>query len=212
MPTATAPAPAPSNIVGFNYGFLDDRQRAAVESQAKAIHRLHARMATDAVEIGKRLLTVREQLPTGQFNSWIRAEFGWVQSTASNLILIAQRFGDLGDCLERFEPSALYALGRAKVSNEARAEAIDLARAGRVVTHLEATSIIQRHDPQPALPVPKDDVYRLKSTMVRIARGWPEDDRARFAELLIGMVREILSIHAPECVGDAEAVGLVAPL
>jgi hypothetical protein len=200
-----------ATIVGFNYASLEPSQRTAAEGAARRIHQLHSRMGADAVAIGKSLIAVRETLPPGTFLAWCRAEFGWAPSTVARFQQVAERFGQL-DCLDRFQPYALYQLVRNKVTDQARQECIDMARAGQLVTLSHANDVIQRHCPEePGLPIRRDRVVRAKNCLEQLARDWPAEDRRGLATLLTAMLREVLEVHAPEALEpDAESVGLLA--
>lgn len=79
---------------------------------AETIRVLGKRVAADIVEIGQRLIAVRETCGHGCHSPWLDKEFGWKESTAYNYIAVAERFtGKLptvGTLL--IDASALYLL------------------------------------------------------------------------------------------------------
>ncbi|HET6917809.1 MAG TPA: hypothetical protein VFH56_17110 [Acidimicrobiales bacterium] len=185
-----------SFVAGFDYAQLPDDKRQRIEQATARVRDLHTRMASDAVELGRVLTAVYQDLGPRLFTVWRAAEFHLSQGTCSNLMMIAERFGDL-DCLNRFQPSALYELGRARVPDQVKDEAIERARSGEEITKVRALELIERHEvaaDREHTPVPRrDELGRLKSNLrVALAR-WPDGDRRGLAEKLIDAVRDVLS-------------------
>lgn len=112
--------------------------------EAEAIRRLLEKTAMNIVQIGLRLRLVHDVLGREHFQQWLRQEFQWNQSVASNYMRAAERFSEL-DCLSHFQPSALYVLARRKAPEAARLEAIDRARSGELITKSQAERLVQKH-------------------------------------------------------------------
>src|SRR5262245_59746353 len=120
-----------SRLFGFNYSKLPGSRRDEVQGEARVIHLLIAKTASNIVQIGLRLIAVRRIIGREHFSEWLDQEFQWSQPSASRYMQAARYFGDI-ECtvLERFQPGALYVLAREKLPAFARREAIDNARSG----------------------------------------------------------------------------------
>jgi Protein of unknown function (DUF3102) len=159
-----------TKIIGFNYDVLTDADRDAAREQAAAIRGLLTNTAKAIVEIGRRLQQVRDAIGRDKFQGWIKAEFRLSQSVASNYMRAAANFGDL-DCLDKFQPTALFDLGRANVEKPAVEQAISEARSGNLVTRKRARQIIAKHGHN---AVAEDAILRLR-TALRLAADHVDD-------------------------------------
>lgn len=57
-----------------------------VAAHTAAIHQLRQRVREDIIEIGRRLVAVRDRLEPGGWLAWLEAEFGWSDQTAYRFI------------------------------------------------------------------------------------------------------------------------------
>ncbi|MFN6571994.1 DUF3102 domain-containing protein [Dendronalium sp. ChiSLP03b] len=64
-------------VTGFDYEILDDKQRIVIQQRTGEIKERLRRSAQDIWEIGQKLADVRSRLKHGQFETWLKAEFGW---------------------------------------------------------------------------------------------------------------------------------------
>ena len=128
----------------FDYTGLEPAPRQLAARSARAIATQLARSTKSVIDMGRRLIAVREQLDNRQWQAWLRSEFRWSRSVASNYMRVAEKFGDL-NVVTRFQPSALYALARKYVSPKAIADAVALARSGQTVSQAIARRIIRRY-------------------------------------------------------------------
>jgi hypothetical protein len=183
-------------VSGFDYTQLADDTRERVEQAAATIRQIHTRMATDAVDLGQVLLAVREDLGPRLFTVWCAAELQLSQGTCSNLMMIASKFAGL-PCLDKFEPSALYELGRARVEPAAVEEAVERATAGERISKIRALEIVERFEmaaDKERTPSPRrDEVGRIKSTIRTALARWPETDREQLAGTLLKAILEVLA-------------------
>lgn len=122
---------------------------AFVTEQTAEIRRLASRSGQDIIEIGKRLIAVKDHLPHGAFGPWIDAEFGWTDRTARRFMEVAGAFGQIGHGV-RFEAKALYALASGDVPQDVRDRFIAQAEAGEPVRHRDVREAIQPTSPGPA--------------------------------------------------------------
>lgn len=145
--------------LGFDYESLTPEVRTDVRESARRIHELERRTSESIIEIGNELIRVKSRLRgTGRnFGDWIELEFGWSWDTANNFMKVAQRFADFPKISE-FQPSALYALASNNVPDEIREGFVEVAEAGRKVTHSDVKEAIQEyHQPRPQ-PQPRNTV------------------------------------------------------
>ena len=84
--------PMPGKWDGYDQ--LDDGIQKEVWSKVGYIHGLSAEAGRQIVEVGKTLLEVKEMLPHGQFVSCVKAEFGWSDRWAQQLMQVAERFSN----------------------------------------------------------------------------------------------------------------------
>jgi hypothetical protein len=161
------------HVKGFDYESLAGETRERVLAHTSAINTLRQRLASDAVEIGKRLCQVRDELGPRLFGVYLAAEFHWTQSVASNLMAIARRFGEMPpEQLSNFDVSALYELARDRVPEEARSEALQLAASGQKVSQRVAYTITERHQ---AAAADRELQSRAKAPAARVSssgNGW----------------------------------------
>ncbi len=142
MPTSASP---PARI-GFDYANLDAETTQFVQQQTGEIRVLMKRTAQGIVEIGQRLIEVKEKLGYGQFESWLEAEFDWDKRTAYRFVSVAEEFSKTDKLSElNFAPSALYILAAASTPEAARSEALSRAEAGEPITYKVAKAIKQKH-------------------------------------------------------------------
>ena len=87
----------PRQLALFDYGTLDHDTRSFLQTKTAEIRILVKQTAQGIIDIGQRLLEVRDRLEHGQFLHWIEAEFGWKKSTAYNLINVASNFQPVGN-------------------------------------------------------------------------------------------------------------------
>lgn len=130
--------------IRFDYSTLADDQATTTRAHADRIRELVKLTTESAIEIGRRLLDVRGTLEPRAFHAWLKAEFRWDKSTAWKFMASAEHFGHL-DCLDRFDRSALYELSMTNVPDEAREQAIALARKGEHVTRGRSRLILREH-------------------------------------------------------------------
>jgi hypothetical protein len=114
-----------------------------VQEQTEEIRRLAARSSADIVEIGHRLIAVKEHLAHGEFLPWIDREFGWSDVTARRFMSVARAFGQIVHG-ERFEARALYALASGDVPEEVRQEFVARAEAGEPVRYRDVKEAVEQ--------------------------------------------------------------------
>jgi len=137
--------------VVFAYDDLDTETRIVVQQKTGEIRERAEAIRRNTIEIGQRLIEIKERLPHGAWGMWLVAEFGWSQDTAGNLMNVARmaeqnpKFSEFED---RFARTALAVLAAPSAPDEARSEALERAEAGEVITHQVAQQIISQHRPE----------------------------------------------------------------
>lgn len=135
--------------LGFDYDALDSETRIVVQQRTGEIRGLMRRAAQDIVDIGLKLIEVKEALPHGRFLPWLQSEFKeWGRTSAFRFMTVAEKFKDSN--LEHLAPSALYLLAEKDTPETARQEALAIAAKGEAVSHAKAREILDAHkQPQP---------------------------------------------------------------
>ena len=128
----------------FDYSSLDDDSRQFIQQQTGEIRGLMKRTAQGIVEIGQKLIEVKEKLGHGRFLGWLQAEFAWTDETARRFMNVAQEIGQIPQVVD-FAPSALYILAAPSTPKTAREEAIARAEAGEPITYTTAKEIKKKY-------------------------------------------------------------------
>lgn len=126
----------------FDYAALDKTDRAVVEQKTGEIRDRMGRAAQSIVEIGERLLVVKEKLGHGNFGEWLRVEFDWSEPTALRMMHVASRFKSVNLKDLKIGPSALYLLSSPSTPDEVREQFIEAAKSGVKVTHSDVRRAI----------------------------------------------------------------------
>ena len=84
--------PMPGNWDGYSQ--LDDNTSQELYGKVGYIHGLSAEAGRQIVAVGQTLIEMKELLPHGQFMDCVKAEFGWSQPWASQLMQVAERFSN----------------------------------------------------------------------------------------------------------------------
>jgi hypothetical protein len=114
--------------------------------QAATIRLLGRRVVSDIIEIGSRLIAVRERRGHGGWLSWLTEEFGWDVRTAQRYIQASEAFAKY-DTVSRLagcdiDAGALYALAAPAVPDEVREQAVEKAAAGEHITKADAEQMV----------------------------------------------------------------------
>ncbi len=119
----------------FNYNTLDLKQRSIIEQRTEEIKERLKRSAQDIWEIGQKIFEVRSQLEYGNFDSWLKAEFGWSRRTAYNFIKVYEAFPERATVAQlSIAASALYQLSSPSTPQKIRNELIERAKQGEKIT------------------------------------------------------------------------------
>ncbi|MBV8885080.1 MAG: DUF3102 domain-containing protein [Chroococcidiopsidaceae cyanobacterium CP_BM_RX_35] len=129
----------------FDYEKLPYETRIIVQQRTSEIKRLLKQTAQELLDIGQKLIEVKEQLGHGNFGNWLKAEFGWGITTAWKLMKSAEAF-KFSHC-ENLDiaASAMYLLAAPSTPHEARQEALKRASDGEKITYTKAKEIIAQY-------------------------------------------------------------------
>ncbi len=137
----------------FDYQVLTPTQRTIVQQRTGEIRERLQRSAQDIWEIGQRLVDVRSALKHGQFETWLKAEFGWSRRTAYNFINVYETFQERANLAQiDIATSALYLLAAPSTPQEVREQYLQQAKAGKKVTHKDLRKTIEQERPAKMLP------------------------------------------------------------
>jgi len=133
----------------FDYEILELENRSVVQQRTKEIKARLRRAAQDIWEIGQKLVEVRSWLKHGQFEVWLKTEFGWSHRTAYNFINVYETFGKAAKFAEiDIAASALYLLAAPSTPKNIRDQFVQQAIAGDKITYKNVRQTIQEAKPQ----------------------------------------------------------------
>jgi hypothetical protein len=188
-------------LIGFNYEAIEEKLRAPAKEHARKIRGLLQRSTSAVIEIGHSLADVHKSLGHSRYQAWLKAEFRWSQTTASNYEQIATKFGNL-KCLDQFQPSALMLLVRRNVDPRAMTEAVKRAERGEMMTYRQVVQILHRLNPRPKAAVPNaaaaqlrsaDPLLQLRTLVKDLAPRLAGEQRKRFADELLELACQLRS-------------------
>ncbi len=125
----------------FDYDILGSEQRSIVKQRTEEIKERLKRSAQDIWEIGQKLFEVRSKLAYGQFDSWLKAEFGWSRRTAYNFVKVYEAFPERATVAQvSIAASALYQLSSPSTPKKVREDFIQRAKDGEKITRQDIRS------------------------------------------------------------------------
>ncbi len=131
-------------VSGFDYEILDSEQRQVIQQRTGEIKERLRRSAQDIWEIGEKLAQVRSQLKHGQFESWLKAEFGWSRRTAYNFINVYETLAERANLAQiDIATSALYLLAAPSTPQNVREEFLQRAHEGQTITYKNIRQVIE---------------------------------------------------------------------
>lgn len=156
-------------VTHFDYEVLTPQQRLIVQQRTGEIRERLQRTAQDIWEIGQRLADVRAQLKYGQFDAWLKAEFGWSRRTAYNFINVYETFRERAN-LSQFDiaTSALYLLAAPSTSQDLRDQYLKQAQAGKKVTHKDLRKAIEQEKFKPVTTVDSAESSAAKPEIITL--------------------------------------------
>lgn len=131
----------------FDYATLSRDARLVVTQKTTEIRDRMGRAAQNIVEIGERLLAVKDTLGHGKFGAWLSAEFQWSYPAAARMMQVAEQFKSINLRDLTIAPSALYLLASNTTPPEVRKKFIAEAAAGKPVTHADVKAAVAKPAP-----------------------------------------------------------------
>jgi len=162
---------------GFDYATLEAETRIVIQQRTSEIKSLMRRTAQDIINIGQKLVEVKEQLGHGQFRNWLKAEFDWSVRTAARFMQVATKFKCANLAHFDIAASALYLLAEPSTPNEAREEALELAKQGENITHAKAKDIVNQHKEAALLMASKPDTAYVSAESMEWGASTPVEPR-----------------------------------
>ncbi|MDZ8091523.1 MAG: DUF3102 domain-containing protein [Nostoc sp. DedQUE05] len=132
-------------VQGFDYAVLSPQVRIVVQGKTSELKSLMRKTAQDIIDIGQKLIEVKEQLGHGNFRAWLKAEFDWSVRTAGRFMQVATQFKCANLAHLNIAVSALYLLAEPSTPEKARKETLELVKEGENITHTKAKAIVNRH-------------------------------------------------------------------
>ena len=161
----------------FSYVELDEEVRSLVEQHTCAIKSLMRRTTQDMIDIGWKLIEIKNTLGHGKFNSWLRSEIDLGEWTARKLMALGRKFKSVNFSDLDIAPSALYLIASKKVPESAVDEILNRARQGERITHSTAKGIVTYHTAKnkgqrsPHQELRQFDPQDLQDSPVRMSGG-----------------------------------------
>lgn len=137
-----------SKIQSFDYTVLTPEVRDLVQNKTSELKGLMRRSAQDIIDIGQKLIEVKEQLGHGNFSTWLKAEFDWSARTAARFMQVASQFKSANLANLNIAVSALYLLAEPSTSEKARQKTLELAEKGENITYSKTKGNVSRYQEQ----------------------------------------------------------------
>ena len=136
------------DLNNFDYNILQSDRRTIVRQRTEEIKERLKRSAQDIWEIGQKLFEVRSELAYGNFDNWLKAEFGWSRRTAYNFIKVYEAFPERATVAQvSIAASALYQLSSPSTPKKIRNEIIQRAKNGEKITRQDIRLAMQSKEP-----------------------------------------------------------------
>ena len=130
---------------GFSYIDLDPEVRSFVERRTCAIKSLMRRTAQDMIDIGLKLIEIKDILGHGNFKAWLDTEIDCGDWTARKFMEIGRKFKSVKFTDLEIAPSALYLIVSKKTPESAINEILNRARQGGRIAYATAKAIVTCH-------------------------------------------------------------------
>ncbi|WP_138505852.1 DUF3102 domain-containing protein [Nostoc sp. PA-18-2419] len=185
-------------VTGFDYQILDCKQRIVIQQRTGEIKECLRRSAQDIWEIGHKLAEVRSQLKHGQFETWLKAEFGWSRRTAYNFINVYETLAEPASLAQiDIATSALYLLAAPSTPQNVREEILQRAHQGKTITYKSIRQVI------------KEEKSKLISTLALPKLPQPLISKP---EIVSGLTKQALKVETPDLEVTMAKTASVSPV
>jgi hypothetical protein len=131
--------------LNFEYNVLDSETRIVVQQCTHEIKTSMQRTTQDIIDIGKKLIEVKQHLGHGSFINWLKSEFNWSVSTATKFMQVGEQFKFVNFTNLNITASALYLIAAPSTPKETRAEVLERASRGENISYTKVKAIICQH-------------------------------------------------------------------
>jgi hypothetical protein len=127
----------------FDYHVVDAELASCLQSQARLIKSLITKTTADLIEIGNRLLAVKDQLEHGHFIEWVEYEVGIVKRTAQSYMAIARLAESKSATIALLPPATVHRLAAKSAPVEVVDHVIERAASGIIVPDGDVVEMIK---------------------------------------------------------------------
>ncbi len=131
--------------LNFEYGLLEAETRRVVQHRTNEIKALMRRNSQDIIDIGQKLIEVKQHLGHGSFRNWLKFEFNWSVSAATKFMQVAEQFKCVNFTHLNITASTLYLIAAPSTPKEARIEVLERASNGENIGYTKAKAIVSQH-------------------------------------------------------------------
>ena len=170
------------------------------------------RTAQDIVQIGQKLIEVKQRLGYGRFLDWLDGEFDWSWDTAKRFMRVAEVFGQNQQFADfNVAPSALYELAAPSTPEAARTEAIARAEAGESITYSTAKEIKKKYAFPTAKPrsKTKTEMKEVPAVSPTVPTPLPSPVPSSRSEIIA--IRPAIQSSTAEIAGAEATASVTAP-
>jgi len=128
----------------FNYAALDADTANETKDAAERIRVVLRNTTAGIIEVGERLIAVKDRLPHGQFTPWLAAEFGMSDRTARLYMGAAEWAAGKTEIVSVLQPTTVYALAAPSTPDTIKASLFERLEKGEAVTDNEVKQLIAR--------------------------------------------------------------------
>ncbi|MBW4635168.1 MAG: DUF3102 domain-containing protein [Iphinoe sp. HA4291-MV1] len=137
------------DALDFDYDAFNTETRSLIQQRTSEIKALMRRNAQDIINIGQKLIEVKQHLGHGKFTIWLKSEFNWSVSAANKFMQVGQQFKFVKFTNLNIAASALYLIAAPSIPQAARAEVIERMSLSENITYTKAKEIVLRHKKTP---------------------------------------------------------------
>ena len=130
--------------LNFEYGILEAQKLRVVQQYTNEIKTLMRRSSQDIIDIGKKLIEVKQHLGHGSFRKWLKFEFNWSISAATKFMQVAEQFKSVSFTHLNITASTLYLIAAPSTPKEVREEVLQRASNGENISYTKAKAIISQ--------------------------------------------------------------------
>ncbi len=131
--------------LNFEYNILEVQTRRVVQQRTNEIKTLMRRNSQDLIDIGQKLIEVKQHLGHGSFRNWLKFEFNWSVSAATKFMQVAEQFKCVNFTHLNITASTLYLIAAPSTPKEVREEVLERASNGENIGYTKAKAIVCQH-------------------------------------------------------------------